>query len=104
LNRSILLTGDVEGSGLQNLLAASPRKYDVLLSPHHGSKASNSEQLFLWGDPDYLVVSGRTERLPHLQSDVGHYRLLNTATSGAVTFSVDQEGVMQVEEFLPARD
>ncbi len=38
---TILLTGDLEGPGLERVLAMPPVKVDVLMAPHHGSKTSN---------------------------------------------------------------
>ncbi len=40
--REILLPGDLESPGLDDLLAEEPRRCDVLLAPHHGSRQSHS--------------------------------------------------------------
>lgn len=39
--RRLLLTGDVEGAGLERILAQPPLDCDVVLAPHHGSARSN---------------------------------------------------------------
>ncbi|MEN6366932.1 MAG: ComEC/Rec2 family competence protein [Thermoguttaceae bacterium] len=38
----ILLPGDLESPGLEQVLAEEPHRCDVLLAPHHGSRKSNS--------------------------------------------------------------
>jgi competence protein ComEC len=54
--QSILLTGDLEGTGLDMLLRLPPRPVDVLMAPHHGSRTSNTPSLAAWAKPR-LVVS-----------------------------------------------
>jgi competence protein ComEC len=39
--RRLLLTGDLEGTGLDRLLVRPKTRYDVILAPHHGSARSN---------------------------------------------------------------
>lgn len=39
--RRVLLTGDLETPGLDDLLAEAPLDTDVLLAPHHGSAFSD---------------------------------------------------------------
>ncbi|SFJ68285.1 ComEC/Rec2 family competence protein [Planctomicrobium piriforme] len=99
--RTILLTGDLEESGLDALLARPPLHVDVLLSPHHGGKASNVPALFRWASPDYVVVSGGEESLPHLEKAAKASTLLNTATAGAITFVIHSDGQITVGKFLP---
>jgi len=41
----ILLTGDLEKTGLRMFLDATPPKADVLMAPHHGSAAANTGEL-----------------------------------------------------------
>jgi competence protein ComEC len=54
---SILLTGDLEKAGTGYLLAQPPRKVDVLMAPHHGSRAALPRQLVRWCEPRLVVVS-----------------------------------------------
>ncbi len=56
-NLSILLTGDLEGPGLQRVLAMPPVKVDVLMAPHHGSKTSNIPALARWAKPKAVISS-----------------------------------------------
>jgi competence protein ComEC len=57
----LLLTGDLEQPGLDELVALpSPKPGpDVLLAPHHGGKAANPEWFYRWARPRSVVVSQR---------------------------------------------
>lgn len=58
---SILLTGDVEGAGIEQLTSKPPSKSDVLLTPHHGS-AAPAEAIADWTKPRLVVSSqGRSD-------------------------------------------
>ena len=83
---TLLLTGDLEGSGLDALLRQSPKRINVLLSPHHGAPASNTRQLFQWSRPTLLVVSGRdSARMRQMQARASRFcRVCVTGQRGAV--------------------
>lgn len=58
---SILLTGDLEGAGLDRVTAQPAPRIDVLMAPHHGSGA-RAELLADWARPRLVVSSqGRTD-------------------------------------------
>ncbi len=89
--RRILLTGDLESPGLDDLIAEEPFRCDVLLAPHHGGEASNIPGLAQWSSPAWVVVSGaRTER---------SFQQLNTtyAAVGATVLATDELGAITVE-------
>ena len=59
--RHLLLTGDLELSGLDELVA-QPRPEpppEVMLAPHHGGRAANPEWLYEWARPRLIVASQR---------------------------------------------
>ena len=56
--RRIVLPGDLESPGLDDMLAEEPRRCDVLMAPHHGSRKSNSPGLAAWCKPRWVVFSG----------------------------------------------
>lgn len=58
---AVLLTGDLEGEGLDHLLRSPPRKADVLQAPHHGSHRVDLPAVVRWCRPG-LVVSCQGER------------------------------------------
>ena len=52
---SILLTGDLEGPGLEMVLRLERRRFDVLMAPHHGSPRANLAALAEWARPRVVV-------------------------------------------------
>jgi len=88
----ILLTGDLEPPGLDDLLACEPVDCNVALAPHHGSPRSEPERFAAWCRPEWMIVSGaanegiaafKTARVNP------HPRVLNTGRSGAVQVTID---------------
>jgi competence protein ComEC len=98
---SLLLTGDLEGLGLERVLALPPVPVDVLMAPHHGSRTANQPELAAWARPK-LVVScegpprGPT-RAPEPYTAAGA-RFLGTWPHGAVTVRSHVSGLV-VETF-----
>jgi competence protein ComEC len=102
--RRILLTGDLEPPGLDDVLAEEPVDCDVVLAPHHGGRRSNTPALARWCTPDWVVVSGssgrgRFEELHKTYAEHGA-RLIHTGQRGTVTVELHREGV-HVDGFLP---
>jgi len=97
--RSILLTGDLEGPGLERVLGMPAQHVDVLMAPHHGSRAANTPALAEWADPRVVVSCQGKPRsqLPDPYTPNGA-RFLSTMTHGAVTFRVGP-GAMFVETY-----
>ncbi|MGH7199773.1 MAG: ComEC/Rec2 family competence protein, partial [Planctomycetaceae bacterium] len=95
--RRILLTGDVERDGLDRLLSLPERPVDVLMSPHHGSRAANPPQLAAWSDPKIVVVSSGTERpTAFLREIYGEdVAIWCTAESGAVAIEIAADGTVR---------
>jgi competence protein ComEC len=58
---TVLLTGDVEGAGIDRLKTRPGPKIDVLMTPHHGSTAP-AEAIADWARPRLVVsAQGRTD-------------------------------------------
>jgi competence protein ComEC len=55
LDHSILLTGDLEGPGLERLLSQPRIPVDVLMAPHHGSRTSNISELASWAQARAVI-------------------------------------------------
>ena len=96
LGHRILLPGDLESSGLDDLLAAEPADCDVLLVPHHGSGQSNPPGLAAWCRPEWVVISGThgssTRPLEAAYRAAGS-RVFHTADTGAVGVRIDATGI-----------
>lgn len=101
--RRILLPGDLESPGLDDVLAEEPRRCEVLLAPHHGSRKSNSPALAAWCRPRFVVLSGdgRWSGVPEIEATyraVGG-QTLHTCRSGAIRVCVDDRQI-EVSEFV----
>ena len=100
--RRILLTGDVDDDGLDELLKQPTRKVDVLMAPHHGAPTANPRELAAWANPTFVVASAPN---PAYQKELeSHYgsatRVIMTPESGAITTTVTSKGVLSVEPIL----
>ena len=99
---SILLTGDLEGAGLQRVLGElPPRRVHVLMAPHHGSHRTNTRELAQWARPS--VVVSCQGRPPPSREMRQHYRrigaqVLDTNQHGAITVRSHAGGLV-VETF-----
>jgi competence protein ComEC len=102
LGRRILLTGDLESPGLDDLLTEEPQPCDVLMAPHHGSRHSHLPGLAAWCKPRWVVFSGDGRwtmpeaELPYRA--VGG-QVLHTFVGWAIQVRIDAAGV-GVSEFL----
>jgi competence protein ComEC len=102
LGHRILLPGDLESPGLEDVLAEEPTDYDVLLVPHHGSSQSNPPGLAAWSTPEWVVVSGsrRWDSRPvEAAYRAAGSQVFHTAEHGAVCVTIDASGV-KVGSFL----
>ena len=78
--RRIVLPGDLESPGLDDMLAEEPRRCEVLMAPHHGSRKSNSPGLAAWCRPRWVVFSGDGRwNLPEINADLSGGRRPNAA-------------------------
>jgi len=94
--RSILLTGDIEALAQGRLLADADLRADVLLMPHHGSLRHNTRDFVEAVAPEVLISSTFVRSAEHdIEFDdiIGGRRHFNTADNGAVTVSINREGV-----------
>src|SRR5262249_18175834 len=101
----ILLTGDLEGSGLEMFLRQERRRIDVLQAPHHGSPKANNDQLADKTRPRVVVSCQGPPRA--VGSPLEAYRkvgaeVVPTWTHGAVTVRSHASGLV-VETFLTHR-
>ncbi|MFN5433087.1 MAG: DNA internalization-related competence protein ComEC/Rec2 [Planctomyces sp.] len=97
--QSILLPGDLEGSGLQQLLSRLPA-CSLLVSPHHGSPAANPPELARQVRPAHVIVSDRDERhQARLRKSYPDSQLLFTGRAGAVESRIDARGRLIVSSF-----
>ncbi|MGA2035462.1 MAG: ComEC/Rec2 family competence protein, partial [Thermoguttaceae bacterium] len=103
LGHRILLTGDLEPPGLDDVLAEEPLDCDILAVPHHGSRRSDPVRLAAWSRPRWAVVSA--SRRWNLAPVEAIYRaagaqVLETPDTGAITALLGAEGA-RVRCFFP---
>jgi competence protein ComEC len=100
--RRILLTGDVEDSQLR-FLQTPAAKFDLVLSPHHGSVQDSAKEIMNWSQPDNVVVSGglfqyREETETYYRST--GCRFFRTLENGMIEIRIDKTS-FTVTPFLP---
>jgi competence protein ComEC len=102
--RRILLPGDLETPGLDDLMAELPYDCDILLAPHHGSKRSDPPGFAAWSTPEWVVISGGGR--DDIRSVVKTYeragaRVMPTNENGTVRFDI---GAKKAVQFAVWRD
>jgi competence protein ComEC len=99
--RQILLTGDLERDGQAALLALPRQPADVLLAPHHGSRAANPPALGAWSHPTWVAISASDHQVEQRLADSFEppVALLNTANRGMIRFEIHPDGEMIVTTF-----
>ncbi len=98
--KKIILPGDIMADDGQILINQGvDLQCDVLLAPHHGSRYSAGYQLVKAGNPKWLVVSAgffNSDNFPNPEFTEWcrqqGTKMLNTATSGAITFTLGTDG------------
>jgi competence protein ComEC len=98
--RRLLLTGDLEPPGMEDLLAEEPLDCDVILAPHHGSRRSDPTGFALWSTPERAIISGSRSLgdIPDIESVKDSYRargceVFHTAEDGCVRIELSAGGV-----------
>ena len=86
--QGLLLTGDIESEGLDQLLQQSDRDVELAMAPHHGSIRSRPDVFCQWCSPDMVVVSGAKSK--NVTAGVASYesqgcQVLHTGTVGCVS-------------------
>ena len=107
--RRVLLTGDLEPPGLEDVLAEEPLDCDAVLAPHHGSRRSDPTGFSLWSTPEHVVISGarNAEDEADIEGVKDSYRargaeVYHTAQDGCVRIELSASGV-RVATFRPPR-
>ena len=98
--RRLLLPGDLESPGLEDVLAEEPLDCDIIMAPHHGSASSDPTGFALWSTPEFVVVSGAADgqERARLESVRQSYsargaKVYPTAECGAIRFELSARGV-----------
>lgn len=99
----ILLTADVEGDGLRDLLAGSHSGYQVIQVPHHGSHNSQPAAVAAWAQSPLAIVSASSLRVPAVTRSAYEQagsQVLVTDEVGAVLLAVFPDGQVTCRTYL----
>ena len=94
--RRALLTGDLEGAGLELLLRGPRLTCDVLVAPHHGSLGSLPAVTAAWSRPKLVLVScseRRLDRESFRQYESAGAKVLATGELGAIGVRFGPNGI-----------
>jgi len=99
--RRILLPGDLESPGIDDVMAEAPYDCDILLAPHHGSRRSDPPGFAAWSTPEWVVLSGGEQAAPVIQTymRIGAHVLV-TDEIGAVQFKVHSDSKIDMATWL----
>jgi competence protein ComEC len=92
----ILLTGDLEKSGLRLFLNGTPPKVDVLMAPHHGGASANTAELADKTKPRLVIACDGPKSAPPKGDDVYTKRKIPywvTWPHGAITLRSHATGL-----------
>jgi competence protein ComEC len=92
----ILLPGDLESPGLEDVMAELPYDCDVLLAPHHGSRRSDPPGFAAWSTPEWVVISGGggDEVLPVVRTyEQAGAEVMRTNERGTLHFSIERGAI-----------
>lgn len=94
--QTILLPGDLETPGLEDVMAESPLDCEIVMAPHHGSLRSDPLGFSAWTTPEHVVISGGPGRdigAVRWAYEYGGAEVAHTAIDGAVRFEVTADGI-----------
>jgi competence protein ComEC len=98
--RRVLLPGDLESPGFEDLLAEEPLHCDVVMAPHHGSRRSDPAGFAFWTTPNFVVISGSRDvedeaeiRNVEFSYEARGAQVFHTQIDGCVRFEITAEGV-----------
>lgn len=93
--RRLMLPGDLETPGLDDLIADEPIDCDVLMAPHHGSRRSDPPGFAAWSTPEWVVISGGSVEDSTVEEtySLAGAKVFNTGKQGAIEFTLSSRGV-----------
>lgn len=95
----VLLPGDIEEPGIDDVMADPIESCTVLLAPHHGSRRSDPPGFANWSRPEYVVVSGgdrAVDRTVEQSYEALGAQMWATSEYGAISFEFSSADVRVV--------
>jgi competence protein ComEC len=106
--RTILLPGDIEAEGEEQLIASGLSHVDAVAVPHHGSPTSSTPVFVAATTPELAVIScGPANHFGFPGPDVvarwvtAGARVERTDLAGAITMTISSSGIVEVSPFRP---
>jgi competence protein ComEC len=99
---SLLLTGDLEGPGMDRVLSLGLASVDILMAPHHGSRRNNLPRLAEAAAPSVVISCEGPPRSATRDPDpylAPGRQFLGTYQHGAITVRSHQTGLV-IETFV----
>jgi competence protein ComEC len=87
----LLLPGDLETPGIEDVMAELPYDCELLLAPHHGSRRSDPPGFATWSTPNWVVISGGSgdDSRPVVQTyEMAGANVMHTNECGAIHCSL----------------
>ncbi|MGI9457052.1 MAG: ComEC/Rec2 family competence protein [Aeoliella sp.] len=100
--RRVLLPGDLESPGIEDVMEDDRYDCEVLLAPHHGSRRSDPPGFAAWSTPEWVVISGGGNLGgAEVAASYRHQgaEVLTTGISGAIEFFL-REDEIEFQAFL----
>jgi competence protein ComEC len=102
-DRRLLLPGDLESPGLDDVMAELPHDCDIVMAPHHGSRLSDPPGFAAWSTPEWVIISGArgedVEPVRQTYQSAGAV-VLATSRHGAVRFTLQEAAPLRVSSWL----
>ncbi len=104
--RSLLLPGDLEGSGQEEVFANAPRSgFDLVAAPHHGGLKANTPRFADWASPRTVIVSCSDRvNATALEQLYAGSKLYLTSRSGTLMIAIESDGEMSIGRAIETRD
>lgn len=97
--RKILLPGDLETPGMEQVTMLPPPKCDVVMAPHHGSLSGNPKAFLDWCGAQWVLISGSERAKSAAVNDVygaSGREVYVTASERALELRVTPNGKMSL--------
>lgn len=95
----ILLTGDLQGTGLEEVIKSPIAPVDLMMAPHHGSPGSLGESFLNWAAPG-IMIAIQGENAPQVSPAIRvNSNWFSTVESGALLVDMHQHSIV-VEAFV----
>jgi competence protein ComEC len=101
--RKVLLPGDIESPGMQQITLQTSPSCDVVMAPHHGSLAGTPREFLQWCGAQYVLISGSDradQPAVHAVYGAEGRKVFITARQQAFDLRIDASGQLDLWHWL----